>query len=103
MESGEKAASTCLEQLFTYLKGTVPALEQLNESTEEADQNVAATGVKSEKKKKLVPRKNPKKDKLNKRWRISYYIWRKQMRPHPCCAGNTNFRDRLVNRDRRKS
>ena len=49
MESDEKAASTCLEQLFAYLKGTVPPLEQLNESTEEADQKVAATGVKSEK------------------------------------------------------
>ena len=49
MESDEKAASTCLEQLLAYLKGTVPPLEQLNESTEEADQKVAATGVKSEK------------------------------------------------------
>ena len=35
--------------LNNYLPtGTVPPLEQLNESTEEADQNVAATGVKSE-------------------------------------------------------
>ena len=28
-------------------------------------------------KKKMVPRKNPKKDKSNKGWRISNYIWRK--------------------------
>ena len=49
MESNEKAASTCLEQLLAYLKGTVPPLEQLNESTEDAGQKVAATGVKSEK------------------------------------------------------
>ena len=49
MESDEKAASTCLQQLLACLKGTVPPLEQLNESTKEADQKVAATGVKSEK------------------------------------------------------
>ena len=46
LESDEKAASTCLEQLLAYLKGTKEK-EQLNESTKEADQKVAATGVKS--------------------------------------------------------
>ena len=62
MESDEKAVSTCLEQLLAYIKGTVPPLEQLNESTEEADQKVAATGVKSEK--KNGTEEKPKKDQV---------------------------------------
>ena len=49
MESDEKAARTCLEQLFAYMKGTVPPLEPTGESTEEAEQKTGATGVKSEK------------------------------------------------------
>ena len=49
MESDEKAARTCLEQLFAYMKGTVPPLEPAGESTEEAEQKTGATGVKSEK------------------------------------------------------
>ena len=49
LESGEKFARTCLEQLFAYMKGTVPPLEP-TESTEEAEQNAGATGVKSGKK-----------------------------------------------------
>ena len=49
LESGEKFARTCLEQLFAYMKGTVPPLEPTGESTEEAEQNAGATGVKAEK------------------------------------------------------
>ena len=50
LESGEKVARTCLEQLFAYMKGTVPPLEPMGELTEEAEQNAGATGVKSGKK-----------------------------------------------------
>ncbi|KAK2558824.1 hypothetical protein P5673_019039, partial [Acropora cervicornis] len=50
LESGEKFARTCLEQLFAYMKGTVPPLEPTGESTEETEQNTGATGVKSGKK-----------------------------------------------------
>lgn len=49
MESDEKVAFTCLEQLLAYVKGTVPPLEQSGESTGEAKQKAAASGVKSEK------------------------------------------------------
>ena len=38
LESGEKVARTCLEQLFAYTKGTVPPFEHTGESTEEAKQ-----------------------------------------------------------------
>ena len=50
MESDEKVACTCLEQLLAYLKGTVPPLEPTGESTEEAELKTEATVVKSEKK-----------------------------------------------------
>ena len=50
MENDEKAAHTCLEQLFAYMKGTVPPLEPTGESTKEVKQKTGATGVKSEKK-----------------------------------------------------
>ena len=38
MESDEKAAYACLEQLLAYVKGTVLPLEQAAGSTEETDQ-----------------------------------------------------------------
>ena len=50
MDSDEKVARTCLEQLLAYMKGTVPPLEPTGESTEEAKQKAGATGVKSENK-----------------------------------------------------
>ena len=53
LESGEKFARTCLEQLFPYMKGTVPPLKP-TESTEEAEQNAGATGEK--KTEKRAPR-----------------------------------------------
>lgn len=45
-ESGKNVARTCLEQLFAYMKGTVPppTLQPTGESTEEAEQNAGATG-----------------------------------------------------------
>ena len=50
LESGEKVARTCLEQLSAYMKGTVPPLEPSGESTEEAEQNAGATAEKNGKK-----------------------------------------------------
>ena len=50
MDSDEKVARTCLEQLLTYMKGTVPPLEPTGESTEEAKQRAGTTGVKRENK-----------------------------------------------------
>ena len=42
-------AHGCLEQLFAFIKGAVPLLEQSVESTAETEQKVAATEIKSEK------------------------------------------------------
>ena len=63
MENDEKTARTCLEQLFVYMKGTVPPLEPTGESTEEVEQKTGATGVKS---KKRALREKSKKSKPNK-------------------------------------
>ena len=49
MESDEKAACVCLEQLFAYVKGTVPPLEQTGGSTKETEKKPVANGKKGEK------------------------------------------------------
>lgn len=49
MESDEKAAYACLEQLLAYVKGTVPPLEQAAGSTEETEKKPVAEGAKSKK------------------------------------------------------
>ena len=49
MESDEKAAYACLEQLFAYVKGTVPPLEKAGGSTEETEKKPVANGEKGEK------------------------------------------------------
>ena len=49
MESDEKAACVCLEQLFAYVKGTVPPLEQTGGSTKETEKKPVANGTKGEK------------------------------------------------------
>ena len=49
MESDEKAAYACLEQLFAYVKGIVPPLEKAGGSTEETEQKPVANGEKGEK------------------------------------------------------
>ena len=49
MESDEKAAYACLEQLLAYVKGTVPPLEQAAGSTEEIEKKPVAEGAKNKK------------------------------------------------------
>lgn len=49
MEIDEKAAFACLEQLFAYVKGTVPPLEQAGGSTEETEKKPVAKGANGEK------------------------------------------------------
>ena len=49
MESDEKAAYACLEQLLAYVKGTVPPLEQAAGSTEETEKKPVAEGAKNKK------------------------------------------------------
>ena len=50
MESDEKAACVCLEQLFAYVKGTVKGtLEQTGGSTKETEKKPVANGTKGEK------------------------------------------------------
>lgn len=49
MEIDEKAAYACLEQLFAYVKGTVPPLEQAGGSTEETEKKPVAKGANGEK------------------------------------------------------
>ena len=95
MESDEKVARTCLEQLLAYVKGTVPPLEQ----TEETGPKTAA-GVRSE---QMGTQGKLKKNKSNKGRRIFWLKWRKQKRSHHYSSENINFRDRLANRERQKN
>lgn len=87
MEIDEKAAYACLEQLFAYVKGTVPPLEQAGESTEETEKKPVAKGANGE---KMGSREETNKE-------------LEQRPPHPCCAEGINFWDRLASPDRQKS
>ena len=99
MESDEKAAYACLEQLFAYVKGTVPPLEKAGGSTEETEKKPVANGEKGEK----MGSGGKTKIKWNRTQKIFWANWREQGPPPPCCAESINFRDRLASLDRQKS
>ena len=67
MESDEKAAYACLEQLFAYEKGTVPPLEKAGGSTEETEKKPVTNGKRA---KRWAPGEKQTKIKLNRTQKI---------------------------------